>query len=78
MSFLFGSDSPAPMAVPQSPLASEDAQRRRQEAENAALAQSKAAGRQMTIAAGRDIAAEEQQTLGAVNARRRAAREIVG
>ena len=74
MSFLFGSDSPAPASVPVSPLASEEAQRQRQAAEDAAMAQSKTAGRQTTIAAGRDIAADEQMAKG----KRRAGRELVG
>ena len=79
MSFIFGGDEkPAPAAVPDSPSASEDAQRERQAASDAALAQSRAAGRQQTVAAGRDIAADEQQTLGASSKRRRAGREIVG
>ena len=79
MAFLFGGDDkPAPAAVPESPLASEEAQRQRQAAQDRALAESRAAGRQQTAAAGRDIAAEEQQTLGSTSARRRASRELVG
>ena len=79
MSFLFGSDEkPAPAAVPVSPLASEDAQRERQAAEDAALNASRESGRRQTVAAGRDIAMEDQQVLGQSSARRRASRELVG
>ena len=79
MSFLFGgNDKPAPVAVPVSPMVSEDAQRERQRAEDAALAQSRESGRRQTVAAGRDIAMEEQQVLGQASAKRRAARELVG
>lgn len=79
MSFLFGGDDkPAPAAVPESPLASEEAQRQRVAAQDRALAESRAAGRQQTVAAGRDIAAEEQQVLGGKSAKRRASRDITG
>lgn len=80
MAFLFGGDNdkPQPAPVPQSPMASEDGQAARVAAQDAALAQSRAAGRQQTVAAGRDIAQEDQQTLGTVNAKRRASRELTG
>jgi len=81
MSFLFGNDSaPAPAPVPESPSAvtNEKAQAARQDASDAALAESRAAGRQQTVHAGKALAEEEQQTLGAKSAKRRAARDIVG
>ena len=60
MAFLFGGDDkPAPAAVPDSPMASEDAQRERQAAQDRALAESRAAGRQQTVAAGREIAMDD-------------------
>lgn len=79
MAFLFGGDDkPTPAPVPASPSASEDAQRERQAASDRALAEQRAAGRQQTVSAGREIAEDEQQVLGAKNAKRRAARDIVG
>lgn len=79
MSFLFGESSPTPAPVPQSPTDSEEAARKRQAAADAALSQQRAAGRAQTVSAGREIAADEQQALGTVNAKRRAAsRDIVG
>ena len=80
MGFLFGEkDTPQPAAVPQDPSASEEAQRQRQAAQDAALAAQRSAGRAQTVSAGRDIAMEDQQTLGATRARRRSAsRELVG
>lgn len=79
MSFLFGESNPTPAPVPQSPMENEEAARQRQAAADAALSQQRAAGRAQTVSAGRDIAAEDQQALGVVNAKRRAAsRDIVG
>lgn len=89
MSFLFGSDkndtpapapAPAPAPVPESPSAvtNEKAQMERQEASDRALAESRAAGRQQTVSAGRHIAEEDQQVLGTKSARKRASRDIVG
>lgn len=81
MSFLFGGDDkPTPAAVPESPSApsNEAAQRARQDASDTALAQSRAAGRQQTVSAGRAIAEDEQQELGAKSAKRRASRDITG
>lgn len=77
MSFLFGNDTPTPAAVPASPLASEQAQREREAAANAALSQQRAAGRSQTVSAGRDIAMGEQQASGTASAKRRAARDII-
>ncbi len=85
MSFLFGGgddkpSAPAPAPVPQSPSAvdNEAAQRDRQAASDRALAESRAAGRQQTVSAGRAIAEDDQQVLGTKSAKRRAARDIVG
>lgn len=79
MAFLFGGDDrPAPAPVPESPMASEEAQRERQAAQDRALAESRAAGRKQTVFAGSEIAADEQQTLGSTSAKRRASRELVG
>ena len=77
MSFLFGGDTPTPAAVPASPLASEQAQRERDAAANAALSQQRSAGRSQTVSAGRDIAMGEQQESGTRSAKKRAARDIV-
>jgi len=84
MSFLFGGndrdEAPQPAPVPQSPSAvqNETAAQERQAAQDRALAESRAAGRQQTVVAGRNIAEDDQQTLGAKSAKRRAARDIVG
>ncbi len=79
MSCLFGgNDTPAPAPVPESPTTNEKAQEERQAASDAAISQSRAAGRQQTVFAGRDIAQDEQQTLGSTSKKRRAARAIVG
>lgn len=82
MAFLFGGDNdkPTPAAVPDSPSATDNeaAQRERQAASDRALAESRAAGRQQTVSAGREIAEDEQQVLGAKSAKRRAARDITG
>ena len=60
MSFLFGGDTPQPAAVPADPSTSLAAQAARDAATNAALAESKAAGRASTIVAGQQIAGDEQ------------------
>jgi len=60
MSFLFGGGDTQPAAVPVSPNTSEAAQAARDAATNAALAESKAAGRASTIVAGQKIAADDQ------------------
>ncbi len=78
MSFLFGSNKPDPAPVPVSPLASEEAQRQRQAAQDAALAQQRGAGRAQTVAAGNDIASDEQMVKGQRSAGRRASRDIMG
>jgi hypothetical protein len=77
MSFLFGNDTPAPQPapVPVSPSApnNEEAQRQRQAAEDAALADTKSRGRRATMAAGMEIAADEQGAKGLLASKRRAA-----
>jgi len=79
MSFLFGgNDTPKAADVPASPSTDEAAQKARQDAQDAALAQSRAAGRQQTVSAGRQIAEDDQQVLGERSSKRRAARDIMG
>lgn len=72
--------APQPQALPQSPTAPDntEAQRQREEAERAAIAESKAAGRRSTIVAGMKIAADEQEERGQLALKRRstAAREL--
>ena len=61
---LFGGDeSPQPQAVPLDPYASEAAQKARQDAIDAALADSNSRGRRSTIAAGDEIAMTGRQDL---------------
>lgn len=78
MSFLFGGEEPQPAAVPISPLASEEAQRQRQAAEEAALAESRSAGRRQTVVAGMKIAEDEQAGKGLLSAKKRAAARDLG
>lgn len=80
MSFLFGKkESPAPAPLPEAPSASEDAQKARQAAQDAALRNEAGTGRRQTIVAGMKLAEEEQGASGLMRAKRRAAsRELVG
>lgn len=63
VSFLFGSKKPQPAPVPVAPTAPDnaEAQRERDAAEAAAVAQRKAAGRQSTIVGGASTALAERQ-----------------
>lgn len=71
---------PTPQPLPQSPTAPDntEAERQRAAAEQAAIAESKAAGRRSTIVAGMKIAADEQEERGQLALKRRsaAAREL--
>jgi hypothetical protein len=79
MSFLFGGAKPTPAAVPVAPGDSAEAERKRQDAERAAVTERAAAGRRSTIVAGQQIAMEEQAGTGLLSqSRRRASRELVG
>lgn len=70
---------PAPPPPPPDPYIRIDAENARLRAEATALAESKANGRRSTMAAGADIAAEEQQGRGLLSQRKRqAARDLVG
>lgn len=70
---------PAPVPVPVSPMKDTAAEEARNRAATEALAESKSRGRASTIAAGRDIAEEEQEGRGLIKStRRRAAREALG
>lgn len=77
MSFL-SPKAPAPQPLPVSPYADEEARRKREEAERAALAESKTHGRRSTIVAGMQIAADEQQARGALHSSRRRGAQTVG
>ena len=64
---LFGAEAPTPAPLPLSPSSDPEALRKRQEAEDAALAESKAGGRRSTIVGGMQIAIDKQakkNTLG--------------
>ncbi len=83
MSGLFGAKAPTPQPVPVNPASPVDdggAQVKRQEAERAAIADSKARGRASTIVAGGEMAAEEQMGRGLLKskARRAASSEMFG
>lgn len=82
MAMLFGDNSaPTPAPVPQSPSDATNAAAvaARNEAEQAALAETKAAGRRQTVVAGAKLAAEDQQNSGLLAAKNRAAsRALVG
>ena len=79
MSFLSGGAKPTPAPLPASPVDSAEAEQKRQDAERAAIAERVVAGRRSTIVAGQQIAMEEQAGTGLLSqARRRAARELVG
>ena len=69
---------PTPQPLPQSPTSDPEAERQRAAAEQAAIAESKAAGRRSTIVAGMKIAADEQAERGQLALKRRsaAAREL--
>jgi hypothetical protein len=58
-----GGDYPQPQALPADPNTSEAAAKAREDAANAALADSASRGRRATIAAGDKIALEDQQNL---------------
>jgi hypothetical protein len=66
--------------VPQSPLDEDNtaAERARQDAERAAVAESKAAGRRSTIVAGMQIAADEQMERGLMRRKRSQAAKDLG
>lgn len=66
-----GSKAPAPQPVPVNPVNDTAAQQARQDAERAAIADSKARGRASTIAAGGDSAAEEQYGQGLLASKKR-------
>lgn len=83
MSVLFGKPSaPAPAPAPLAPMADDNraAEVQRLEAERAALADSKQRGRASTMAAGKELAEEEQFGRGLLKstARRAASREMLG
>ena len=80
MSGLFGAKPPAPQPVPVNPVDDTAAQAKRQEAERAAIAESKARGRASTIVAGGEMAAEDQMGRGLLKskARRAASSEVFG
>jgi hypothetical protein len=75
---IFGGDeptAPTPAPVPVSPSAPDNlaAEKARQDAENQAIADQKAAGRKSTIVAGMKIAADEQMGRGLLAQKKRAA-----
>ena len=81
MSFLFGSSqkqeaAQAPAPVPESPDTSEAARMARENAERAAVANAKSAGRASTIVAGQQIAMDEQMLR--VSKRKAASSAILG
>ncbi len=77
MSFLFGSDkAPTPAPLPESPGDSAEAEQQRLEAERAAIAQQRSAGRRSTIVAGMGIA--EEDSLLAKSAKKRSAARALG
>lgn len=80
MSLLLGRYSALPPSapVPLSPQVDPNAEKERQAAENAALAESKAAGRRSTMVAGMSIAADEQGERGMLSSKRRAAAKTLG
>ena len=79
MSFLFGGAKPTPQPLPTSPTDSAEAERKRQDAERAAVSERVSAGKRSTIVAGQQIAMEEQAGTGLLSqTRRRAGRELVG
>jgi len=81
MGSLFGAKPPAPQPVPLNPADDKAAEQQRMEAERAALADSKARGRASTIAAGGDLAAEEQYGRGLLKRKQRvgtASAEMLG
>jgi hypothetical protein len=79
MSGLFGSSkSPAPAPLPPSPSDSAEAEAKRLEAERAAIAQRKAAGRSSTIVGGMGIKEEENPLAPKVAKKREAARVLGG
>ena len=67
--------APQPQPLPQSPTAPDntEAERQRADAERAAVAESKAAGRRSTIVAGMAIAEDEQAERGALAKKKRSA-----
>jgi hypothetical protein len=70
---------PAPQPVPVAPTQDRAAEEQRLNAERAAIADQKARGRASTIAAGGDIAAEEQYNRGLLKKKQRtASREMFG
>lgn len=81
MSSLFGKPSaPAPAPVPLTPIDDGAATQKRLDAERAAIADSKSRGRGTTVAAGGDLAAEEQYSRGLMKKKQRgaAASELTG
>lgn len=75
MSSLFGgAKAPAPQPVVINPADDTAAQKARQDAENAALADSKARGRASTIAAGGESASYDQMQRGLLKSKGRASR----
>jgi hypothetical protein len=82
VSGLFSKPSmPAPQPVPVAPTAPDNkaAEDQRLNAERAAIADQKARGRASTVAAGGDIAAEEQYNRGLLKKKQRtASREMFG
>lgn len=74
MSSLFGGGKAAmPQPVPVNPVDDSAARAKRMEVERAALADSKARGRQSTVAAGGLMAAEEQMASGLLKVKQRSA-----
>lgn len=79
MGFLFGGDdAPSAVPVPPSPMANEDAQAQRRAAEEAAIRESRAAGRRQTVVGGMKIAADEQYDRGLMGAKKRSAARDLG
>jgi hypothetical protein len=68
-----GASAPTAQPVPINPMDDTEAVRKRQEAETAALADSKARGRASTVVAGRAIAEEEQRGRGLLKSKQRSA-----
>ena len=78
MSFLTGSSkTPAPAPLPESPGKSEEAEQQRLDAERAAIAEQKSAGRRSTIVAGMGVK-EDDADLMKSSKKRSAARDLGG
>ena len=69
-----GGGAPAPQQVPMNPEDDPVARRARQDAENAALADSTSRGRASTIFAGGDSASQDQMQRGLLKSKQRASR----